>query len=126
MPAHWAPKIELFAAMRSTLAACATRVERRRQDLSRAAAEARGTLIFAQFEAGDLVAVHLIGTVGEAQHASSRIGVSEPVIPCNSSAAKRLDCPVDDPASHVGRRHLDLADAPRRSSTGSQDNELIM
>jgi hypothetical protein len=70
--------------------------------------------IFAQFEAGDLVAVHLIGTIGEAQHARGRVGISKPVIPGNPSAAKRLDCPVDDPASHVWRRDLDHRDLSAR------------
>jgi hypothetical protein len=37
-------------------------------------------LIFAQFESGDLVAVHLVGPVGEAQHARGRIGVGEAII----------------------------------------------
>jgi hypothetical protein len=36
--------------------------------------------VFAQFEAGDLVAVDLVGAVGQPQHARRRIGVGEALI----------------------------------------------
>jgi hypothetical protein len=67
-----------------------------RQQIGRVAGEARRALIFAQFEAADLVSVHLVGAVGEPQQTSRRISVGTTVIAGDPDAAKGLDRPAND------------------------------
>src|SRR3954471_19675446 len=50
----------------------------------------------AKLELADLVAMHLVRPVGEAQRAGVRPGVGEPEVVGNASAAVCLDGPVED------------------------------
>ena len=58
--------------------------------------------------------MHLVGPVGEPQHARGGIGVGEAVIGGDPGAAKGLDRSVDDPAGHIGRGDFDHRDLGAR------------
>src|SRR5678816_3313997 len=66
--------------------------------------------LLADLQLRDLVAVHLVGTVGEAQRARVRVGVGEAEIVADAAAAVHLHRPVDHLAGHGRRQHLDHRD----------------
>src|SRR5258708_4519119 len=69
-----------------------------------------GVLITADFEPADLVAVHFVRPIGEAQETRRRERGCEEMIVRGAPAAKELDGPVDDLLRHVGRDNLDHRD----------------
>jgi hypothetical protein len=58
----------------------------------------------------DLVAVHLVGAVGQAQRARAGVGGGEREVVADARAAMHLHGPVDHLAGHAGRGHLDHGD----------------
>src|SRR6202041_489162 len=81
---------------------------RKRQRLAAAAARPRvGAALPLQLEATDLIAMNLIGPIGQPQEPRGRIGGGEKMIIAGSAAAERLNRPVDDLACHGRGRDLD-------------------
>src|SRR3989442_13399997 len=66
--------------------------------------------LLTELELCDLVAVHLIRAVGEAQRARVRIGIGETEIVGHAAAAVHLHRPVDHLERDVRRQHLDHRD----------------
>src|SRR2546430_2650178 len=64
----------------------------------------------AKLELSDLVAMHLVRPVREAQRAGVRPGVRKPEVVADASPAVRLDGPVEDLERHVRSGHLDHRD----------------
>src|ERR1700677_3939559 len=70
-------------------------------------------LIVVQDVLGDEDAVHLVGTVGQAQRAGPEVHLGQREVTRHAGRPPDLDGPVDDPA--VGRRHEDLDGADLRA-----------
>ena len=67
-------------------------------------------LVFGQFELADLVAMHFVRPVGNAQQAREGIGHADAVVIAEPGGAEGLDRPVHHLARHVRHRHLDHGD----------------
>src|SRR5579875_1596892 len=70
--------------------------------------------VLRQFQAADLVAVHFVRPIDDAQRARVAIHRCQGKILADASGAVRLDGPVDHLAGHLRRRHLDHSNFPPR------------
>src|ERR1700722_3192664 len=73
-------------------------------------------LVVVQDVLGDEDAVHLVGTVGQAQRAGAEVHLGQREVTGHAGRPPDLDGPVDDPA--VGRRHEDLDGADLGAGLG--------
>ena len=63
-----------------------------------------------QLQLGNRVAVHFVGTVGQAQGALVGVGVSQWEVVAHATRAVGLNRPIDDLCRHIGRNHFDHGD----------------
>src|SRR4051812_13975715 len=66
--------------------------------------------LLADLHLGDLVAMHLVRAVGEAERARMRVRIGEAEVLGHAAAAMHLHGPIDDLAGDVRREHLDHGD----------------
>src|SRR6185312_7619435 len=81
-------------------------------------------IILAQFQPTDLVAMYLVGSIGETQRPRMSIGAGEAEIVRHAAGAVNLNRPVDDLAQHVRRRDLDHRDLGARALVADRVHEI--
>src|SRR5262245_11346076 len=82
------------------------------------------SVMFFQFEFGDRLQVHFVGSVGQSQRARHRPRGSETKIGTHAGPTVRLDRSIDDPQRHVRRYDLDHGDFGSRLFVADRVHEL--